>query len=418
MQQARESLLQVLANRRILVILLLGFSSGLPIALTAGTLQAWLADGGINIKTISAFSLCGLPYTWKFLWAPMLDRYSLPFLGRRRGWILVCQILLAVCMALYALMQPAVQVTQIAMLVFVLAFISATQDIAFDAYRTDILLPEERGVGSAAVVAGYRVAMIVSGALTLIAADQVGWQKTFFGVSVVMLLATGATLLAPEPGRQVAKPRTLLDAVWYPLNEFLRRNPRLTVTALLLLMVFYKLGDALALSLSTPFLKILGFTNTDIGAVSKGFGLVSTIAGAFLGGLVLAKIRLYKALLCLGLAQAITILPYIWLSQVGHSYVGLFVVIGIQNFGDGMGTAAFVALLTALCDVRFGAFQYALFSALASQGRILFGPLAGGLSQLLGWSRLYLLCLFICIPGLLLVYYLRFTLQSLDSSAD
>jgi PAT family beta-lactamase induction signal transducer AmpG len=396
-------------------VLVLGFSSGLPIAFTSGTLQAWLATLDLNLRTIGAATLVGLPYTFKFLWAPFVDRISLPWLGRRRDWILLMQLLLAVVIAATPHLDPRVEIQSVLALAALLAFLSATQDIAVDAYRTDIVHPEERGVGAAATVTGYRLAMLTSGALVPILSHSIGWAGAYTFAAVVMAACAIGTWLAPTLEHVVRPPRSVSEAVLEPLREFLGRPAAI---ALLVLVVLYKLGDAMALSLSTAFIiKGLGFTAADVGTVSKGFGLGATIFGAFIGGLAVAQAGLFRSLLWLGVAQAVTILPYAWLAVVGREYYALVAAIGIQNFGDGMGTAAFVALLTALCNARFSAFQYALLSALASLGRILLGPVSGGVAETLGWVRFFVVAFCVALPGLVLVLMLRRELESLDRRA-
>jgi len=409
---AFRHLSQVVGNRRMAAVLVLGFSSGLPIALTSGTLQAWLATLDLNLRTIGAATLVGLPYTFKFLWAPLVDRISLPWLGRRRDWILLMQFALAVVIAATPHLDPRTEIQAVLALATLLAFFSATQDIAVDAYRTDVVRPDERGVGAAATVTGYRLAMLTSGALAPILSGTIGWQGAYTFVAAVMVSCAIGTWLAPEPERSVSPPRSLREAVIEPLREFLGRPGSI---ALLLLVIFYKLGDAMALSLSTAFIiKGLGFTATDVGTVSKGFGLGATILGAFIGGLAVAQIGLFRSLLWLGLAQAITILPYAWLALVGHEYYALVAAIGIQNFGDGMGTAAFVALLTALCNARFSAFQYALLSALASLGRIFLGPVSGGLADSVGWVQFFITAFCVALPGIAIVLVMKRELEALD----
>jgi PAT family beta-lactamase induction signal transducer AmpG len=409
---ALRRLTQVVGNRRMAAVLVLGFSSGLPIALTSGTLQAWFATLDLNLKTIGAATLVGLPYTFKFLWSPLVDRISLPWLGRRRDWILLMQLALAVVIAATPHLDPRTDIQGVMALATLLAFFSATQDIAVDAYRTDVVRPEERGVGAAATVTGYRLAMLTSGALAPILSSSIGWTGAYSFIAVVMVSCALGTWLAPEPERSVSPPRTLREAVLDPLREFLGRPG---IIALLALVVLYKLGDAMALSLSTAFIiKGLGFTAADVGTVSKGFGLGATILGAFVGGLAVAQIGLYRSLFWLGLAQAITILPYAWLALVGHQYYALIAAIGIQNFGDGMGTAAFVALLTGLCNARFSAFQYALLSALASLGRIFLGPVSGGLADAVGWVQFFITAFCVALPGIVLVLVLRRELEGLD----
>jgi PAT family beta-lactamase induction signal transducer AmpG len=408
----RDGLGSVVGNRRIAAVLALGFSSGLPIALTSGTLQAWLATLDLNLRTIGAATLVGLPYTFKFLWAPLVDRVSLPWLGRRRDWILAMQLLLALVIAVTPQLDPRTDIQSVLALATLIAFLSATQDIAFDAYRTDVVHPEERGMGAAATVAGYRIAMLTSGALAPILSHSFGWTGAYSFVAAIMAACSIGTWLAPEPVRAVVPPRNLREAVLEPLAEFLGRPG---IVAVLVLVVLYKLGDAMALSLSTAFIiKGLGFTAADVGTVSKGFGLGATILGAFFGGLAVAQIGLFRSLLWLGVAQAVTILPYAWLARVGHEYYALVVAIGVQNFGDGMGTAAFVALLTALCNVRFSAFQYALLSALASLGRILLGPVSGKVADSVGWVEFFLVAFCVALPGLALTLVLKREIDALD----
>jgi PAT family beta-lactamase induction signal transducer AmpG len=409
---ASGRLARIVGNRRTAAVLVLGFSSGLPIALTSGTLQAWLATLDLNLRTIGAATLVGLPYTFKFLWAPLVDRIRLPWLGRRRDWVLAMQLLLAIVIAVTPHLDPRTELQAVMALATLLAFLSATQDIAVDAYRTDVLRPEERGIGAAATVTGYRLAMLTSGALALIVATAIGWNGAYSFVAAVMALCAIGTWLAPDTDESVRPPRSVREAVVEPLREFLGRPG---IAAALLLVVLYKLGDAMALSLSTAFIiKGLGFTAGDVGAVSKGFGLGATILGAFIGGLAVARIGLYRSVLWLGVAQAVTILPYAWLATVGHHYPALIAAIGIQNFGDGMGTAAFVALLTALCNARFSAFQYALLSALASLGRIFLGPISGRVADEIGWVYFFLVSFVVALPGLALTLALRGEIERLD----
>lgn len=396
-------------------LLVLGFASGLPLALTGGTLQAWATLDGISLQSIGFLTLIGSAYTLKFLWAPLVDRYAFPLLGRRRGWMLVTQLALAAAIAAMGLYSPSGQLMPLAMLAVLVAFLSATQDIAFDAYSTDVLRSDERAAGAAIKVLGYRLAMIVSGGLALVLADQwLGWHNTYFLMGGVMALCAFATLIAPEPEQVAAAPRSLAVAVVEPLAEFFRRRGAVTI---LLLIVLYKLGDAFAGALSTTFLlRGAGFTGTEVGAVNKVFGLAATIFGALAGGAIMARMGLYRSLMAFGLLQAVSNFGY-WLLAVTppHLY-SMASIIMLENLCGGLGTAAFVALLMALCKQEFSATQFALLSALSAVGRTyLAGPLTPPLVEWLGWPGFFVVTVFIALPGLVLLYLRRHEIRALDS---
>lgn len=397
-------------------MLVLGFASGLPLALTGGTLQAWATLDGVSLQSIGFLTLIGSAYTLKFLWAPVVDRYSFPFLGRRRSWILLTQLALAGSIAAMGLYSPSSSMLPLAMLAVLVAFLSATQDIAFDAYSTDVLRSEERAAGAAVKVLGYRLAMIVSGGLALVLADQwLGWQNTYFVMGAFMAVCSLATLLAPEPEVVAAAPRSLAIAVVEPLAEFFRRRGALT---LLLLIVLYKLGDAFAGALSTTFLlRGAGFTGTEVGAVNKVFGLAATIVGALAGGTLMARMGLYRSLMMFGLLQAVSNFGY-WLLAVTppHLY-SMAAVVVLENLCGGLGTAAFVALLMAMCRQEFSATQFALLSALSAVGRTyLAGPLTPPLVEWLGWDGFFVVTVFIALPGLWLLHLRRHEIRALDSA--
>jgi len=402
-------------SRNVLIVLLLGFSSGLPLALTAGTLQAWLAVEGVDFVTIGWFALAGQPYTYKFLWAPLMDRFQPPFLGRRRGWLALTQIALAALIVWLGTLSPRETPWLAAIAALAIAFLSASQDIVVDAYRTDVLQPHERGAGAAVSVLGYRVAMLVSGAGALVIADQwLGWHATYWLMAGLMVVGFAATWLAIEPPGAAAAPRTLEQAVTEPLAEYFSRHGAWWMLALI---VLYKLGDAFAGNLTTAFLlRGPGFTATEVGAISKGFGLAATIGGALAGGALMAKLRLYRALLLFGALQALTNLGFMALAASGKDYLQLYLVIGAENLCGGMGTAAYVALLMALCDRRFSATQYALLSALSAVGRVYVGPLAGYLVESLGWQFFFFCTFLIALPGVCMLYFLRGTIDALDQS--
>ncbi len=395
----------------------LGFASGLPLALTSGTLQAWLTTMGLDIRTIGVLSLVGLPYTVKFLWAPMMDRYAWPRLGRRRGWMLATQLGLVLAIALMPAASVAPWVSMLALCALLVAFLSASQDIAFDAYRADVLKPEERGLGAGLSILGYRLAMLVSGAMALILADAMGWEWTYLGMAGLMVVGLIATVLCREPRPPEAPPRaTGSDIVVAPLTAFLARKD---AVALLFLVVLYKLGDAFAGTLTTAFLiRGAGFSLTDVGVVNKGLGLVALLLGALWGGALMARIGLYRALLGFGVLQAVTNLGFAWLALLGKDYWAMATVVALENLSGGMGTAAFVALLMALCDRRYTATQYALLSALASIGRVVVSPASGFAVDALGWAGFFVLTFFSALPGLWLMVRLRHTVAAVYAGAE
>lgn len=403
----------VFRSRKILVLLVLGFASGLPLALTAGTLQAWLAVEKVDIVAIGWFALVGQPYVYKFLWAPLMDRFAWPFLGRRRGWLLVTQLALAAAIAFMGTLRPGDSAWLLGATAVVVAFLSASQDIVFDALRTDWLEREERGAGAAVSVLGYRLAMLVSGAGALILADQwLGWQGTYWLMAGLMAIGMAATWAAAEPPAQGGAPRTLDAAVVQPFREFFSRPG---AVLLLVLVVLYKLGDAFAGSFTTTFLlRGPGFSLTEVGAFNKGFGLAATIAGALAGGAIMVKLRLYGALLLFGILQAVTNLGFMLLATAGKDYALMVAVVGLENLCGGMGTAAYVALLMALCDRRFSATQYALLSALSAVGRVYVGPSAGYMVAALGWTQFFFATFLIALPGLALLAWMRGRIDALD----
>ena len=409
--------LEVFRSRRILAVLLLGFSSGLPLALTAGTLQAWLAVEKVDIMTIGLFTLVGQPYTYKFLWAPLMDRYTPPFLGRRRGWLIVTQVALLAAIALLGTMSPRESPWLLGGLALLVAFLSASQDIVFDAYRTDVLKESERGAGAAISVLGYRIAMLVSGGLALVLADQfLGWSGMYFLMAALMTIGMVAAWFAPEPDEVARAPATLAAAFSEPLKEFFSRRG---AWMLLALIVLYKLGDAFAGSLTTAFLiQGAGFSATDVGAINKALGLVATIGGALLGGAWMAGLGLYRSLLLFGILQAVTNLGFMLLAMAGKSYPLMVAVIAAENLCGGMGTAAFVALLMSLCDHRFSATQYALLSALAAVGRVYVGPAAGLLVAAIGWVPFFFITFVIALPGIALLWWLRDRLEPARAAAS
>ncbi|KTS00360.1 muropeptide MFS transporter AmpG [Pantoea dispersa] len=409
--------LRIFTQRNAAVLLLLGFASGLPLALTAGTLQAWMTVENVDLKTIGFFSLVGQAYVFKFLWSPMMDRYTPPFLGRRRGWLLVTQLALIAGIVAMGFMQPSRDLTLLAALAVLVAFCSASQDIVFDAWKTDVLPPEERGSGAAITVLGYRLAMLISGGLALWLADRyLGWQATYWLMALLMVPGLIATLLAREPEAPVREPHSLRQAVAFPLKDFFQRN---NAWLLITLIILYKLGDAFAASLTTTFLiRGVGFSAGDVGLVNKTLGLLATIIGALYGGVLMQRLSLFRALMIFGVLQAISNFAY-WLLAVTPPHLwSMASAVFIENLCGGMGTAAFVALLMTLCNKSFSATQFALLSALSAVGRVYVGPAAGWLVELWGWPVFYAFTVVAAVPGLLLLWACRGTLQAMQHSGE
>jgi MFS transporter, PAT family, beta-lactamase induction signal transducer AmpG len=505
---------------RIIMICILGFASGLPLALTSGAMQAWLTIDGVDIATIGFLSLVGLPYTFKFLWAPLMDRFEPPFFGRRRGWLFITQLSIAGTLALMSTLKPAENTEVFALFAVLLAFLSASQDVIVDAYRTDVLKPEERGLGSSLSVFGYRMAMILSGGVALVWADSVngnGWSWGYIYlimaglmivasfISLILLPSVSTSNVAPssnakndligfasvliavvigyqltskvaapfsesllsplfEPGVDGAKNPSLkkwadlvsllfgigitLPLAWWAAKkaQFETLNRSLAnyfsmkgAAGFLAFIILYKLGDAFAGSLTTPFLlKGVGFAQAEIGVVNKVIGIWLTIVGALLGGAIMIRLGLFRALFAFGILQLISNLGFWLVSVSGKGAWGSFMLpafdilivtlkeptnvdwlllfaVGIENLTGGMGTAAFVAFLMALCNQKFTATQYALLSAFSSVGRVWVGPLSGVLSETIGWPTFFLFSTIMAVPGLMMLWTLRQYVRALET---
>ncbi len=403
--------LEIVRSRRIAFITLFGFSSGLPLALSYGTLQSWMAVDGVNMKTIGAFALVGLPYTLKFLWAPLMDRFVPPFLDRRRGWTLLTQLMLVAGIAGMALLSPSEMPVAAAAVALFIAFSSASQDIVVDAYRTDVLREKERGLGAAVFVTGYRVAMIVSGAIALIMADQIGWRATYFAMAAIMGVGILASLFGPSPEKIIVPPRSMSEAVWGPLRDFFSRQGAFRF---LMLIVLYKLCDAYAGALLSPFLiRGVGFSLTEVGTMNKLFGFASLIAGGLIGGTLMVTLGLFRSLMVFGVLQAVSILSFAALAWVGKSYPMMIFAVAFENMTGGMGTAAFVALLMALCNQRFSATQYALLSSIAALGRTFIAPTSGFLVEAVGWTGYFVFATLTALPALGILWWLKADIEAL-----
>ncbi|MGJ3254189.1 MAG: AmpG family muropeptide MFS transporter [Elainellaceae cyanobacterium] len=384
-------------------LLLLGFASGLPLFLTSRTLQAWMTVEGIDLGAIGLFSLVGLPYSLKFLWSPLLDRFIPPFLGRRRGWLIITQIALTGAIAAMSLQRPTQSLQLLAFNAILIAFFSASQDIAFDAYRTDVLDKLEMGAGAAVAVLGYRIALLVTGSLALILADQMPWPIVYLLMAGLMLLSVVYSVWAPEPVMRDRPPATLAEAVKLPFLEFFERSGITRALSILGFIILYKLGDSLINNMATPFLLQVGFSQTDVGAIQGGMGLLATIVGVLAGGAFLSQLGINRSLWVFGGFQAISNLVYLILAQMGQNYPFMVVAINIENFCAGLGTAAFVAFLMSLCNQRFSATQFALLSSLMAVSRDILVAPAGKIAESTGWTLFFLITLVASLPGLLLL---------------
>jgi MFS transporter, PAT family, beta-lactamase induction signal transducer AmpG len=400
--------------RTLTAVTLLGFASGLPLALSASTLEAWCAVSGVSLKTIGVLKLVAFAYVFKFLWAPLVDRYSILALSRRRGWMLAMQAAIVATLIVIAGLSPATSLLGIALLAMLLAAFSATQDIAVDAYRADQLLPRDRGLGAAFGVAGYRAAMIVSGGLALPLAAALGFRSVYLIMAGLMGVGMIGVALAPERA-DATSAANLRSTSARALRELLGRVHALRWLALIAL---YKLGNAFALSLSTTFLlRGAGYALDEVGWVNKVFGLAATLVGAFAAGLLLERWPLWRALLVFGILQGMGAAGFLAIALGWHGSAALIVAVGAENLTSGLGTGAFVALLMALCDRRFSATQYAVFSALDSAGRIFIGPLAGVVAADHGWVAYFVISLLCAVPGLLILIGLRPQFARLDRIA-
>lgn len=397
------SFFKVFQSQKMVALLLLGFASGLPLFLTSRTLQAWMTVEGVDLASIGAFSLVGLPYSLKFLWSPLIDRYVPPFLGRRRGWLVIMQVGLTLAIAAMSLQNPTQALQLLAINALLIAFFSASQDIAFDAYRTDVLEEREMGAGAAVAVLGYRIALLVTGSLALILADRIPWTAVYLCLAGLMAVSIIFSVWAPEPILRDRPPASLAEAIKMPFLEFFQRSGIVQGISILIFIVLYKLGDALVNNMSLPFLLQAGFSQTDVGAIQGGMGLLATIVGVLAGGAILSQLGINRSLWIFGGLQAISNLTYFILAQIGQNYPFMVAAINIENFCAGLGTAAFVAFLMSLCNQRFSATQFALLSSLMAVSRDILVAPAGRIVEVIGWSTFFLLTLVAALPGLLLL---------------
>jgi PAT family beta-lactamase induction signal transducer AmpG len=404
MSEAKPGLRQALFNRRMLICVFTGFSSGLPLYLLVNLLPAWLRSEAVDLRSIGLFTLIQFPFTWKFLWAPLLDRYTPPFLGRRRGWMLSVQLLLLASIPLFGALRPQLDLWTIAYLAAAVAFFAATQDIALDAYRRELLPDAEVELGNSIHVTAYRIASLVPGSLALVLADHLPWQSVFTITALFMLPGVVTTLLVSEPALERPAPRTLTEAVVEPMREFLGRAGWRQALVVLAFIFFYKLGDSMATALATPFYLDMGFSKSEIGLVAKNAGLWASVIGGLLGGIWMLKIGVNRGLWLFGAVQVVSILGFAWLAYVHEpDRLLLAAVIAFEALGVGLGTAAFIAFIARTTDRRYTATQFALFTSLASAPRALVSATTGWLVEETGWFVFFLLCTMLALPGMALL---------------
>jgi len=392
-------MLKTIFSRRMLVCFIMGFACGLPLLLTITVLQAWMKEEGVDLTVIGFMSLVGLPYTVKFLWAPVMDRFTLPFFGRRRGWLLSSQIALMCAIAGLGLVNPR-EPWIIAVAAFLVTFFSASQDIVVDAYRREDLADEELGLGSSLYVNGYRVGMLLASGGGLIMADHMSFKMVYFIMALCMLPGVVTTLLTPEPPLPAGTPKSIVEAVFNPLSEYFSRQGALWILAFILL---YKIGDTMASAMTTPFYLDIGFSKTEIGTVVKLFGFWAIVIGSLLGGVLMLRLGINRSLWIFGFLQAISTAGFALLAKIGHSIPALAGVIAFENLSGGMGTAAYVAFMASITNKKFTATQYALLSSLMGIPRVLASAPTGYLAKNLGWAIFFIMCTIIAVPGLLLI---------------
>ena len=412
--------IEVYLNRRILFVLLMGVASGLPLLLTLSTLSYWLSKVGVDKTTIGLFALVGIPYSFKFVWAPIIDQVRLPILskllGRRRSWLVLIQAFLAGAIVLMGMTDPTVAPLTVAAAAVAVAFFSASQDIVIDAYRIDILREEEQGAGAAVTQGGYRIGLLIAGAGAIALSDFIGWPAIFAMLAAIIVVSMVVTILAPEPPEPSSTRRTshrrydvdaFLEwakiAVIHPFTDFMKHRGWLVILAFVLL---YKFGDAIGGVMANPFYNELGFSGVEIASISKVFGVIATVVGTLAGGVLVARLGVLKALVVGGILQAVTNLLFALLAVIGRDLTMLTVAIGADNFTGGLGSAAFVAYLSSLCNRAFTATQYALLTSLMAAGRTILSSGGGWLADRTDWASFFVLTTLLAIPGLLLLFWL------------
>ena len=394
---------EILFSRRMLICVFIGFSSGMPLYVLIQLVPAWLRSNEVDLATIGLFALVSLPYTWKFLWSPLMDRFTLPFLGRRRGWALITQLALLVSIGMLGMFDPRESLQAIVVVVFLVSLFSASQDIVIDAYRRELLADDELGTGNSFFINAYRLSSLVPGSLALIMSDLLPWSVVYWVTAGFMLIGVLTTLVIREVSDDSLAPRSLRDAVVEPFREFFRRDGVLAALTILAFMFFYKLGDNMATALATPFYLDMGFSRTEIGAIAKIAALWAVVAGSIIGGIAMLKLSINRALWLFGFVQLVTILGFAWLSVEGHNPTGLFVVVSAEYLGVGLGTVALTAYIARETSRAFTATQFALFTSFIAVPRTFANASTGFLIEAMGYTSFFLLCTAIAVPGMLML---------------
>ena len=393
-------ILKVIFSRRMAVALIMGYAAGLPLLLTISLLQAWMTKEGVDLTVIGLMALVGLPYTLKFLWAPLMDRFTLPVFGRRRGWLLCCQTLLMLAIILLGQSDPIASPWLVALAALVVAFFSASQDIVIDAYRREDLRDEELGLGSSLYICGYRLGMWLAGGGGFILADHLSFSMVYVIMALCLLPGLLATLLTPEPETPLGKPGTMKEAIVDPFKEYFQRSDALWMLAFILL---YKIGDTMAGAMTTPFYLDIGFSMTEIGAIVKTFGAGAIIAGGLVGGILMLHLGINKSLWLFGVLQAVSTAGFAVLAQMGNSLILLTAVIAFENLSTGMGTAAYAAFMASITNKKFTATQYALLTSLMGIPRVVASAGTGFMAKYMGWTSFFIFCTLIALPGMLML---------------
>jgi PAT family beta-lactamase induction signal transducer AmpG len=395
---------EILLNRRMVTCIFIGFTSGMPLYVLIQLVPAWLRSNNVDLATIGLFSVVSLPYTWKFLWSPLMDRFVPPFLGRRRGWAIVTQLALLVAIGMLGMFDPSRSLGAIVGVVFAVSLFSASQDIVIDAYRRELLADDELGTGNSFFVNGYRLSSLIPGSLALILSDHMPWSSVFWITAGFMGVGVVTSLVIREVSNDALAPHTLREAVIEPFREFFARDGWRVAVAILAFMFLYKLGDNMATALATPFYLDMGYSRTEIGAVAKVAALWASIVGSIIGGIAMLKLSINRALWIFGFVQLFSIFGFAWLSTVGHDPSALFVVVSAEYLGVGLGTVALTAYIARETSRAFTATQLALFTSFIAIPRTFANASTGFLIEAMGYTAFFLLCAAVAVPGMLMLF--------------